>query len=82
MIEYEILITKLKQELERERATVDFYANEFNWTTHKEDHLCRLDTAIKNDRDTYGELNDENESVLVCVGGKLARETQSKRSED
>ena len=74
MLEDEKEITALKEREDKLVEALKFYANEFNWGTFREDHLCRIDSRIKNDEDSYGELNDENESVLVKTGGKKARE--------
>lgn len=63
------------------KEALEFYANEFNWATHKEDDLCRLDLTIKDDANSYGELNDDNISVLVKVGGRRAQEALKKIEE-
>lgn len=75
--ELQVVLDENLKLLDREKKLVEalkYYANEFNWITHKGDHLCRLDLVIHDDKDSYGELNDDNESVLVCIGGKRARE--------
>ena len=71
-------ISELKEELRRERDTVDFYASSESWnhsgyTTYAERHFAKISEKMKIDYD-----DAENYPVSI-IGGRLARQTQQQR---
>ena len=71
-------IEQLKEELMRERDTVDFYASSESWNysgyaTYTERHFAKISEKMKIDYD-----DAENYPVSI-IGGRLARQTQQQR---
>ena len=71
-------IKTLKEELERERETVDFYADSVSW--------CHDSSVLGNERIVPSDIGKtewdspcERFKVEGHIGGKLARETQKQR---
>ena len=72
-------IAQLKAELERERATVDFYANPENWEPSDLVYDCPV--IGEQDLDMSKKNEDLDGEFFSLSGGKLARETQKLRSQ-
>lgn len=72
-----IEINQLKEELKSERKCVDFYAGRYNWKTNS----GRPFTVSENGNfmTICGDFEQLREGLNNRVGGKRARETQSKR---
>ena len=71
-------ISELKEELIRERDTVDFYASSESWNrsgyaTYEERHFVKISEKMKIDCD------DAENYPASIIGGKLARKTQQQR---
>lgn len=71
--EVEVYINKLKEELKRERATVDFYADLASYDTRT---IGITTYATKISKDT-SEVFDAG--YRLVISGKLARKTQKQR---
>lgn len=64
-------ITQLKEELEREREAVDFYANTKSWRDSSKPREMRESMKIS--------FEDADDYPTKIIGGKLARQTQQQR---
>lgn len=73
-------IARLKSELERERACVDFYANRFSWNWSEHPDHEYYAGAIKNDESLVKYKEADGDEFEDYCGGKRARETQKLRT--